>query len=74
MQRIPEPPAGMRNQPCECEAGACRVGLRPADYCVNRLRGSVMTRKCNICARVTWHVDGECVAHRDCLKAGHIHA
>lgn len=61
----------LHNEPCDCPAGVCMAFVEPADECINRLRGEVVTRNCAVCdprgSGATWHHDGQCLR---CLHLG----
>jgi hypothetical protein len=61
----------LSNEPCDCHEGVCMAFVEPAADCINRLKGEVVTRHCDVCdpggASSGWHQDGQCLR---CQKLG----
>lgn len=58
----------LHNEPCDCPEGVCMAFVEPADECINRLRGDVVTMHCEVCdpggQSSGWHQDGQCLRCR----------
>lgn len=54
-----------RGEKCSCEPDFCAKGVNPANDCIMRLDGVVVSARCEVCNGETWHHNGACVA---CLR------
>jgi hypothetical protein len=55
----------LHNEPCDCGPGVCMAFVEPPEVCINRLRGEVVTRHCDVCdpggRSEQWHHEGVCL-------------
>lgn len=58
----------LHNEPCDCAEDVCMAFVEPPGDCINRLRGEVVTRHCEVCdpggQASSWHHDGQCLRCR----------